>query len=109
MSDFFEALLDSYDEHMKNVIELANELYSCHEGRRRDRKRRSRGTYETRRLLPSALGKKISSVPNISYEHAIWSECKERSDGIASLRASKTSRSESEVAGDGTCAALPKI
>ena len=28
----------------------------------------------------------------------IWSECKERSDGIESLRASKTSRSESEVA-----------
>ena len=36
----------------------------------------------------------------------IWSECKERSDGIASLRASKTSRSESEVAGDRTCATL---
>ncbi len=35
-----------------------------------------------------------------------WSECKERSNGIASLRASKTSRSESEVASDGTCPAL---
>ena len=40
------------------------------------------------------------------YEHLLWSECKERSDGIASLRASKTSRSESEVEGKRTCVAL---
>ena len=38
-----------------------------------------------------------------------WSECKERSDGIASQRASKTSRSESEVAGDRIFATLSSL
>ena len=46
--------------------------------------------------------RKIGTLTNPDF----WSECKERSDGIASLRASKTSRAESEVEGKRTCVAL---